>query len=174
MQEVSYEQMLKRTEAVIRTLNHTSGDRIRAYVSPYGALMSTSASFPMQADQLVGGLTEFDEEHLRQMWRIANDYDTRIHAEVYGGTIHQMAKSKYALLGPRVHLQHASGCSFDELQILADTGTNMGVTFQSTTMLIPMLWMGIKVAITTDGPKLLGNDDMFCRCASHSSSIKTN
>ena len=161
MREVSYEQMLQSTEAVIKTLNHTSNDRIRAYVSPYGVLMSTSASSPMQADQLVGGLTEFDQEHLKQMWRIAKDYDTRIHAEVYGGTIHQMYQSKYALLGPRVHLQHASGCSFDELQILADTGTNMGVTFQSTTMLIPMLWMGIKVAIATDGPKLLGNDDMF-------------
>lgn len=160
--EVSYEQMLRNTETIIRELNHSCHDRIRAFVSPYGALMSTSASFPTQADQLCGGLTAFDRHHLRQMWRIAKEYDTRIHAEIYGGTVHQMYKEKeLALLGPQVHLQHASGCSFDELQILADTGTHMGVTFQSTTMLIPMLWMGIKTAIATDGPKLLGNDDMF-------------
>lgn len=160
--EVSHEQTIKSMEHIIRELNHSSNDRIRAFVSPYGVLTSTSASSPTQADQLARGLTELDIHQLREMWRVANEYDTRVHAEVYGGAIHQMYKNKeLALLGPRVHLQHASGCSFDEMQILADTGTHLGVTFQSTTQLIPAMWMGVKVAITTDGPKLLGNDDMF-------------
>lgn len=162
VREVTHEEQVKTMETIIRELNHSSNDRIRVYVSPYGALTSTSASAPVQADQLVHGLTELDLHQLKEMWRVANEYDTRIHAEIYGGTIRQMYRNReLALLGPRVHLQHASGCSFDELQILADTGTNLGVTFQSTMPLIPAMWMGVKVAITTDGPKLLGNDDMF-------------
>lgn len=162
MQSVSYEQMLQSLETVIETLNHSHNDRIRAFVSCFGLLQSTHPIMPTQADQLAKSLTEEDVRQLKDLWRIADKYDTRIHAEAYGGGIHQMHKAgKHALLGPRVHLQHTSGCSFDELQILADTGTHVGVTFQSTTMLIPMLWMGVKIAIGTDGPKLLGNADMF-------------
>lgn len=160
--ELTYAEAIACTETIVKTLNHTSNDRIRAFVSPYGALTSTSASMPEQADRLVNGLAALDYEQLRQMWRIADAYDTRIHTEVYGGTVRQMYRAKeLALLGPRVHLQHASGCSFDEIQILADTGTHFGVTFQSTTQLIPAMQLGVKTAITTDGPKLLGNDDMF-------------
>lgn len=159
---MSYEQVIKSMETVIRELHHSHNDRIRAFVSPFGLMTSTQSSFPTHADQLWDGPTEFDLHQLREMWRVADEYDTRIHAEAYGGSIYQMHKAgKLALLGPRVHLQHTSGCSFDELQILADTGTHVGVTFQSTTQLIPMLWMGIKIAIGTDGPKLLGNADMF-------------
>ena len=161
-QSVSYEQMIKSLETVIETLNHSHNDRIRAYVSSFGLLPSTPPISPSQADMLTKPLTEEDFRQLRDLWRIADKYDTRIHAEAYGGGIHQMYKAgKLALLGPRVHLQHTSGCSFDELQILADTGTKVGVTFQSSTMLIPMMWMGIKIAIGTDGPKILGNADMF-------------
>lgn len=162
MRSVSYEQMLQSLETIIKTLNHSHHDRIRAFVSSFGLLQSTFPINPTPADLLAKGPTEEDIRQLKDLWRIADEYDTRIHAEAYGGSIHQMYKAgKYALLGPRVHLQHTSGCSFDELQILADTGTNVGVTFQSSTMLIPMLWMGIKIAIGTDGPKLLGNADMF-------------
>lgn len=161
-QDVSYEQMMQSMETVIETLNHSYNDRIRAFVSAYGLLTSTNPIFPNQADQLVHGLTAEDLRQLEDLWRVADKYDTRIHAEAYGGSVYQMHKAgKLALLGPRVHLQHTSGCSFDELQILADTGTNVGVTFQSSTQLIPMMWMGIKIAIGTDGPKILGNADMF-------------
>ena len=162
LMEVSYEQVIESMETVIRELNHSCNDRIRAFVSPFGLLPSTNSSFPTESDVMWAGPTEFDLHQLKEMWRIADKYDTRIHAEAYGGSIYQMHKAgKLALLGPRVHLQHTSGCSFDELQILADTGTHVGVTFQSSTMLIPMLWMGVKTAIGTDGPKLLGNADLF-------------
>lgn len=161
-QSVSYETMLDSLEAIIQTLHRSNNDRIRVFVSSFGLLQSTHPIFPNQADQLVNGPTDEDIRQLKDLWRIADKYDTRIHAEAYGGSVYQMHKAgKYALLGPRVHLQHTSGCSFDELQIIADTGTNVGVTFQSSTMLIPMLWLGVKVAIGTDGPKLLGNADMF-------------
>lgn len=162
LQEVTYEQMMQSLETIIQTLHHAYHDRVRVFVSSFGLLPSTHPISPTQADLLTKGPTEEDLQQLRDLWRIADEYDTRIHAEAYGGSIYQMHKAgKLALLGPRVHLQHTSGCSFDELQILADTGTNVGVTFQSSTMLIPMLWMGIKIGIGTDGPKLLGNADMF-------------
>ena len=162
LQSVSYEQMLQSLETIIETLNHAYNDHIRAFVSSFGLLQSTHPIAPTPADLLVNGPTEEDIRQLKDLWRIADKYDTRIHAEAYGGSVYQMHKAgKYALLGPRVHLQHTSGCSFDELQILADTGTNVGVTFQSSTMLIPLLWMGVKVGVGTDGPKLLGNADMF-------------
>lgn len=162
LQEVTYEQMMQSLETIIQTLHHAYHDRVRVFVSSFGLLPSTHPISPTQADLLTKGPTEEDLQQLRDLWRIADEYDTRIHAEAYGGSIYQMHKAgKLALLGPRVHLQHTSGCSFDELQILADTGTNIGVTFQSSTMLIPMLWMGIKIGIGTDGPKLLGNADMF-------------
>lgn len=160
--EVSHAQSIKALEKVIETLNHSHGDTIRAYVSPYGLLPSTNSSFPVQADKLWNQPTEFDLHQLTEMWRIADEYDTRIHAEAYGGSIYQMHKAgKLALLGPRVHLQHTSGCSFDELKILADTGTHLGVTFQSSTQVLPMLWLGVKMALGTDGPKVLGNADIF-------------
>ena len=48
--EVSYEQVIESMETVIRELNHSCNDRIRAFVSPFGLLPSTNSSFPTEAD----------------------------------------------------------------------------------------------------------------------------
>ncbi len=161
LRDVSYDDMIAALEQVIATLNHANDDRTRAFVAPYGLLPSVSPSFPTPADKLPGELSPADRHHLDELWRVANEYDTRIHTECYGGSIHTMLKAPNPLLGPRVHLEHCAGCSFDEILALKDTGTNIGVTFQSTTPVLPMLHMGMKVAIGSDGPKILGNADMF-------------
>ena len=50
----------------------------------------------------MGRTNGIDLHQLKEMWRIADKYDTRIHAEAYGGSIYQMHKAgKLALLGPR-------------------------------------------------------------------------
>ncbi len=161
IQEVTYDQMIDAMADAIRQLNHANNDRTRAFVAPYGLLPSVSPSFPTPSDKLPLELSETDQHHLDQLWRVADEYDTRIHTECYGGSIHTMIKAKNPLLGPRVHLEHCSGCSFAEQMILKETGTGVGITFQSTTPVIPMMHMGIKMAIGSDGPKLLGNADMF-------------
>lgn len=161
VREVSYDEMIAAMEQVIAALHHANGDRTRAFVAPYGLLPSVSPSFPTPADKLPDELSPADQHHLDELWRVADEYGTRIHTECYGGSIHTMLKAKNPLLGPRVHLEHCAGCSFDEILALRDTGTNVGVTFQSTTPVLAMLHMGIKVAIGSDGPKLLGNADLF-------------
>jgi cytosine/adenosine deaminase-related metal-dependent hydrolase len=162
LRDVPYSTVIDSLETIIRELNHTNGDRIRAFVGPYGLLPTTSASFPNPADKLVE-LTDFDKKQMKEMWRIARKYNTRIHTECYGGSIYLMYKDKEnAILGPDVHLQHCSGSSFDEILILKETNTHVGLTFQSAVPnIMPMLSLGIKVGIGSDGPKLLGNADIF-------------
>ena len=161
MEEVSFEEVIKSLESVIATLDHTSGDRIRAFVTPFGALTSTNPSGPTPADQLTG-LTELDRLQAREMRRIARAYGTRIHTDAFGGTVWLAYQDKEnALLGPDVLLQHCIGLSRDEIKILADTGTHVGSSPGSDADISTMLMMRINVAVTTDGPKMNGGADLF-------------
>lgn len=164
--EISYETVLESLETVISQLDHANNDRTRAYVAPFGVVTSVDPSAPTPADRCVK-LTEHDLRQARDMRRIAEKYNTRIHTDAFGGMIHLAYQDKEnALLGPDVHLQHCTGLSFDETRILADTDTHVSVApgmrqMVYRTPVIELLELGATVAITTDGSMLSSGFDMF-------------
>lgn len=166
MSEVSYETVLESLETVVSELNHANGDRIRAYVAPFGVVTSVDPSAPTPADLCVE-LTEHDRRQAKEMRRIAEKYNTRIHTDAFGGMIHLAYQDKeHALLGPDVHLQHCTGLSFDETKILAETDTHVSFApgmrqIITRTPVIELLELGATVAITTDGSMLSSGFDMF-------------
>lgn len=166
MKEVEYETVLESLETVIRELNHANEDRTRAYVAPFGVVTSVDPSAPTPADRCVR-LTEHDLRQSKEMRRIAEKYNTRIHTDAFGGMIHLAYQDKeHALLGPDVHLQHCTGLSFDETKILAKTDTHVSFApgmrqMVNRTPVIELLELGATVAITTDGSMLSSGFDMF-------------
>ena len=166
MSQVSYETVLESLETVVSELNHANSDRTRAYVAPFGAVTSVDPSAPTSADRCVK-LTEHDLKQARDMRRIAEKYNTRIHTDAFGGMVHLAYQDKEnALLGPDVHLQHCTGLSFDEALIIQKTDTHISVApgmrqLVNRTPVIELLELGVTVALTTDGSMLTSGFDMF-------------
>lgn len=164
--EVAYEEVLDSLETVVSELHHANGDRTRAYVAPFGVVTSVDPSAPTPADRCVK-LTDHDRRQAREMRRIAEKYNTRIHTDAFGGMIHLAYQDKeHALLGPDVHLQHCTGLSFDEALILRETDTHVSVApsmkqLVNRTPVIELLNLGVTVALTTDGSMLSSGFDMF-------------
>src|SRR6056297_2717561 len=108
---VEYEDVLKSTEKVIEKLNHSNGDKIRAFVTPFVIISSVNPSNSTPADQLME-LTTHDRYQAKKIREIAKKYNTRIHSDAFGGMVHIAYQDKEnALLGPDVHLQHCRGLS---------------------------------------------------------------
>lgn len=164
--EVGYEEVLKGAEAVIEALNHSNGDRTRAFITPFVIVTSIEGSGPTPPSRL-HQLTEHDRYQARKIREIARKYDTRIHSDAFGGMIHMAIQEKdYTLLGPDVHLQHCRGISFDEAMILADTGTNVSTSpsvtqIKARTPIVELMELGATVAISTDGTSPSAAFDMF-------------
>ncbi|MDY3867997.1 MAG: amidohydrolase family protein [Pyramidobacter sp.] len=153
--EVSFEEVMAGAEAAIAMWNHGACDRIRVFIAPFVLLTSIFGSGPSAAD-VATNLTEHDRRMMREVRKIAAQYDTRIHTEAFGGMIRVAARDENALLGPDVHIQHCTGISFEEAKILADTGTHVtsapGPGQGKGRCPIPeLLELGANVAITTDG-----------------------
>jgi 5-methylthioadenosine/S-adenosylhomocysteine deaminase len=153
-QRISFDQVMETTETVIKAWNHGANDRIRVFVNPYTIVPSVDPSNPTAPDLAVT-LTDFDRLQMRRVRELAQKYNTRIHSDAFGGMIRMVYKEDFALLGPDVHLQHCIGISFDEVCILAETGTHVSSSPGSGQGIarcpVPeMLGLGVNVAITTD------------------------
>ncbi|MEH7124054.1 amidohydrolase family protein [Bacillus sp. JJ1773] len=166
VEEVTFDQAIKGAEAVIEALNHSHNDHIRAFITPYVIVTSVNSSAPTPLESL-HRLTDHDKMQARLVRSIAKKYDTRIHSDAFGGMIHLAAKEKeFSLFGPDVHLQHCRGISFDEVKILAETGTNVSASpgfgsINARTPVTELIEMGTTVAITTDGTSPISPFDMF-------------
>jgi cytosine/adenosine deaminase-related metal-dependent hydrolase len=161
MRNVSFEEVVKNLEIVIKTLNNTNNGKTFAYVTPFGIITSINPSGATPREQLKT-LTEHDKKQAREMLRIAREYDTRLHSDCFGGMIHlAMQEPDCAILGPNVHVQHCSGLQDDEVKVLADTGTNASITWYSGAPVHRMLDMGVNMAASSDGPKPGPGLDMF-------------
>lgn len=164
--EIEYEDVLKGTEAVIEALNHANDDRTRAFITPFVIVTSIEGSGPTPPSRL-HQLTEHDKYQARKIREIAKKYKTRIHSDAFGGMVHMAIQDKeYALLGPDVHLQHCRGISFDEVKILAETGTKVSTSPSVTQMsartpIVELMELGATVAISTDGTSPSTSFDMF-------------
>ncbi len=164
--EVTYEEVLKGAEGVIEALNHANNDRIRAFITPFVIVTSVDPSNPT-SPAMIHGLNDHDRYQAKRIREIARKYNTRIHSDAFGGMIHLAAQDKEnALLGPDVHLQHCRGITFDEVKILAETGTNVSCSpsFTQTlarTPIVEIMELGNTVAISTDGTSPFTSFDMF-------------
>ena len=164
--KVTFRQALEGAEVVIEKLNHSSQDRIRAFITPFVITTSVNPSSPTPPDQLYK-LTKHDYLQNKEIRRIAKKYNTRIHSDAFGGMIHLSVQDENnALLGPDVHLQHCRGISFDEAKILAETGTNVSVApgvsqIKERTPITELIELEVDVAISTDGTSPYSAFDMF-------------
>ncbi|MCL1930650.1 MAG: amidohydrolase family protein [Treponema sp.] len=158
---VPFEETVKSLEYVIKTLNKTNNNKTFAYVTPFKIVTSLDTNGPTPKDQLTK-LTDHDKLQAKEMRRIATEYDTRIHSDVFGGMLELLKEDlSYALIGPDVHLQHCSYISDDEIKIMADSGTSAAVCPWSNAPVHKMLDAGINMAITSDGSKTDCGFDLF-------------
>jgi cytosine/adenosine deaminase-related metal-dependent hydrolase len=164
--EVTYDEVLRGAESVIEALHHANDDRTRAFITPFVIVTSVDPSRPTSPARLFG-LTDHDLYQAKKIREIARKYNTRIHSDAFGGMIHLAVQDKEnALLGPDVHLQHCRGISFDEVKILAETGTNVSAApgfsqVHARTPMVELLELGTTVAISTDGTSPCTSFDMF-------------
>ena len=163
---VPYETALETTEAVIMELNHANCDRTRVFVTPFVIVTSIYPSGATPPDKL-HLLTAHDRFQTKKMREIAAKHKTRIHSDAFGGMIHMAAEDlENALLGPDVHLQHCTGLSFDEMLLLAKSGTHVSCSpwneyALEQTPVIELLELGVTVAIGTDGSAPNSLFDLF-------------
>ena len=125
MEAVTFEECVKSMETVIDTLNNTNNGKTYAYVGPFGMVTSINPSGPTTLNELTQ-LTEHDKIQAREMLRVAKEKNTRIHTDCFGGMVKlAMEDLDHAVLGPHVHLQHCSLLSDEEVDVIAQTGTNI-------------------------------------------------
>jgi cytosine/adenosine deaminase-related metal-dependent hydrolase len=163
--EVSFDEAMAGTEAVIETWHHGANDRIRVFVTPFTIVTSVDPSNPTPADAATS-LSGHDRLQARRVREVAARRNTRIHSDAFAGMVRMAAKDDNALLGADVHIQHLRGISLEEVEILARTGTHAShapSAGQATGRCpVPeMLQAGVNVAITTDGTSPKTSFDLF-------------
>ncbi|MFU0506938.1 amidohydrolase family protein [Pseudaminobacter sp. NGMCC 1.201702] len=158
---VSLDEMLAGAEAVIESCNGAGNGLIRAYLTPFTITPSVDPSNPSTPDRATT-LTQDDRDHGRRVKELACKLGVRIHSDAFGGMIRMAWQDpESAILGPNVHLQHCIGISLEEVEILAQTGTNVTHSPGGAAPILQMMTRGITVAITTDGTAPQSNFDLF-------------
>lgn len=147
----SLDEMLAGAEAVIESIDGSADERILVYLTPFTIVPSVDPSNP-STPEFATSLTADDRLHARRVRETARKHGVRIHSDAFGGMVRMAAQDREnAILGPDVHLQHCIGLSLEEVEILAETGTNVSHAPGGRAPILPMLTRGITVAITTDG-----------------------
>ncbi|TXI04724.1 MAG: hydrolase, partial [Rhizobium sp.] len=148
--------------AVIDALNGGADGRISVFLTPFTIVPSVEPSNASTPDQAVS-LTEDDRRQARRVRETARKWNVRIHSDAFAGQIRMAYQDKEnALLGPDVHLQHCWGISHEEMDILAETGTNVTHAPPGrSTPVLEMMSRGIPLAITSDGVAPSRYFDMF-------------
>ena len=159
---ISFEEMIEGTEAVIEAVNGSADGRIKVFVTPFTIVPSLDPSNPTTPDLAVK-LTENDRMQARRIRETARKWGTRIHSDAFAGQIRMAYQDKEnALLGPDIHIQHCWGISHEEVDILAETGTNVTHAPPGrSTPILDMISKGVTVAITTDGTAPSRHFDML-------------
>jgi cytosine/adenosine deaminase-related metal-dependent hydrolase len=159
--EVSFDEMLAGAEAVIESVNGTAGGRIQAFLTPFTIMPSVDPSNPTTPDRAVLA-TEADRMQGRRIKEAASKHGVRIHSDAFGGHVRMAWQDpESAILGPNVHLQHCIGLSLDEVEILAETKTNVSHSAGGRAPVLEMMVRGINVALTTDGTAPWATFDLF-------------
>ena len=160
--QISFEEMIEGSEAVIETLNGSADGRIKVFLTPFTIVPSVEPSNASSPDQAVN-LTEGDRMQARRVREVARKWGVRIHSDAFAGQIRMAYQDREnALLGPDVHLQHCWGISHDEIDILAETGTRVTHAPPGrSTPVLEMMSKGIRVAITSDGASPSRHFDML-------------
>ncbi len=159
---ITFEQMIEGSEAVIETLDGSADGRISVLLTPFTIVPSVEPSNASTPDQAVN-LTDSDRMQARRVRETARKWGVRIHSDAFAGQIRMAFQDKEnALLGPDVHLQHCWGISHEEMDILAETGTNVTHAPPGrATPVMEMMARGIPLAITSDGAAPSRHFDMF-------------
>lgn len=150
--DISFEQMIEGAEATIQAIDGSADGRIKVFLTPFTIVPSLDPSNPTTPDLAVN-LTDNDRMQARRVRETARKWDVRIHSDAFAGQIRMAFQDKEnAILGPDVHLQHCWGISREEIDILAETGTNVTHAPPGrSTPILDIMWKGVPVAITTDG-----------------------
>jgi len=153
---VTFEQAVRTIESAMRAWHGSADGRISVYPGPSSIMPSFTDARRVDPTN-PPPVTDLDRAQADAMLRLAEEYDTGIHAHAFGGQIMAAHRDGVACLGPRYSLAHCAGISADEVRIIAETGTSVvhgpltraGVGARCP--VVELLDAGATVAFGTDG-----------------------
>lgn len=159
----TWEEYIRNTELLLQTAHGSHQGKVRVFVTPYTIVPSipTWGRVPPERANI---LTEFDRRQMKAVRELAKKYHTGIHSDAFGNGIEMMCQCEDALVGENVLLQHCYDLNYRELQLLAQTKTNVGHSAEQSHHFCPfseMNALGINTIITSDGNGPRVNFDMF-------------
>lgn len=159
----TWETCMENTETLLRTEHLGNGGRQRIFVTPF-TIVPSIPTWGRTTPELTAELTEFDRKQLHAVRALARKYQTSIHTDAFGNGVEMMAQSEDALLGEDVLLQHCYDLNEREVNLLAQTHTNVGHSPEQSNHFCPfteLLEAGANAIITSDGNGPRVTFDMF-------------
>ncbi len=159
----TWEDYMRNTETLLQTMHMSHNGMVRIFVTPF-TIVPSLPTWGRVPPERAARLTDFDRQQLKGVKTLAQKYNTSIHSDAFGNGIELMSQSEDALLGKNVLLQHCYDLNYRELQLLAQTQTNVGHSPEQSNHFCPyseMLSLGVNAVITSDGNGPRVNFDMF-------------
>ena len=150
----TYDDMLAGTEEAIRRIHMKNGGLTRVMVTPHQQLMEHEPG--VHGERTLLSLTKGEIALNARIRALARKYGTRIYTDTYGGWVLTAYLDKEnMLLGPDtlIGMEHVMATGYDEVDILAKTGSNVYYTAEGYYKRVPicaLIEAGVNVAITTN------------------------
>lgn len=153
--KLSHSDSFAKTREAVKTFNRTNNDLTMCYPTPSGVGSRPPLSIEDQIAQN------------RAMKDISEEFNVPVHGHSYGGDISFAWKHFPFIFGPELSLAHCTGISDDEIQILADTGTNVcsgpstGSYIKARCPVVELIDKGCNVSFCTDASAPDRTYDLF-------------
>ena len=163
--EVSLEQCLETTAAVIEEWHGAADGRIRVSIMMSTLVPSSDRNRPHSADHV----TDVDRAQAEGVLRLANEYGTTMHAHVYYDMIRRAYHGDLDILSPKLSLAHCTGINDEDIRILAETGATVAHAPSTRSYIrarcpVPeLIDAGVTVGLATDGTAPDRSFDLFAQ-----------
>lgn len=159
----TWEEYMENTEALLNTLHLKQDGLERVFVTPF-TIVPSIPTWGKSMPEVTDRLTQFDRMQQKAVVALAKKYKTNIHTDAFGNGIELMSRSDDPILGENVLLQHCYDLNWREVQLVAQTGTNIGHSPEQSNHFCPfteLLEAGANAFITSDAPGPRVTFDMF-------------
>ena len=153
---ITFDQAIDTIRTAMREWHGSADGRVKVYPGPSSIMPSFQDAGPIDPASPPAA-TELDHAQADAMLRLAEEFDTGIHAHGYGGQFLAAQRAGVRCLGPRYSVAHCAGITADEVRIIAETGTSVvhGPLTRAYTNarcpVVELLDAGATVVFGTDG-----------------------
>lgn len=122
---------------------------------------------PSQFGKIMGDSVAEVQDLFRKLMDMVAEYKTKLHAHVYAGDVKFAYQHLEGVLGPDTIAAHATGIDNEELQILAQTGTNVSSSPSARAVCIrrcpvpELMQAGVNVTLASDAASPDRTFDLF-------------